>query len=39
MATALSGRRRAYYDALDRKRGGVLRRMWEWLKNLAWWKR
>jgi len=27
-------RRRAYYDALDRKRGGTLRRFWRWLKSL-----
>jgi len=27
-------RRRAYYDALDRKRGGRLRRFWNWLKSL-----
>ena len=26
--------RRAYYDAIDRKRGGKLRRFWNWLKNL-----
>jgi Family of unknown function (DUF6527) len=27
-------RRRAYYDALDRKRGGTLRRLWRWVKRL-----
>lgn len=27
-------RRRAYYDALDRKRGGKLRRFWYWVKGL-----
>lgn len=27
-------RRRAYYDALDRKRGGSIRRLWRWLKGL-----
>lgn len=27
-------RRRAYYDALDRKRGGKMRRFWRWLKSL-----
>jgi hypothetical protein len=27
-------RRRSYYDALDRKRGGKLRRFWNWLKSL-----
>ena len=27
-------RRRAYYDALDRKRGGKVRRYWRWLKGL-----
>lgn len=27
-------RRRAYYDALDRKRGGLLQRLWSWLKQL-----
>jgi hypothetical protein len=26
-------RRRAYYDALDRKRGGILQRLWRWLKS------
>ena len=32
-------RRRAYYDALDRKRGGILQRPWRWLKALfgQWW--
>lgn len=27
-------RRRAYYDALDRRRGGFLRRLWRWIKGL-----
>lgn len=27
-------RRRLYYDALDRQRGGILRRFWRWLKSL-----
>jgi len=27
-------RRRAYYDALDRQRGGVVQRGWRWLKGL-----
>lgn len=27
-------RRRTYYDALDRKHGGKLRRGWRWLKGL-----
>ena len=27
-------RRRAYYDDLDRKRGGILQRLWRWLKSL-----
>lgn len=27
-------RRRAYYDALDRKHSGVVRRGWHWFKNL-----
>jgi Family of unknown function (DUF6527) len=27
-------RRRAYYDALDRKRGGNARRLWRWVKSL-----
>ena len=27
-------RRRAYYDAPDRKRGGLLQRVWRWLKGL-----
>ena len=27
-------RRRAYYDALDRKRSGKLRRFWNWVKSL-----
>ena len=27
-------RRRAYYDALDRNRGGAIRRLWRWLKGL-----
>ena len=27
-------RRRAYYDALDRQRGGILRRFWRWVKGL-----
>jgi hypothetical protein len=26
-------RRRAYYDALDRKRGGRVRRLWRWIKG------
>ena len=26
-------RRRAYYDALDRKRRGILRRLWHWVKD------
>lgn len=27
-------RRRAYYDALDRQRSGILRRGWRWMKGL-----
>lgn len=27
-------RRRAYYDALDRQRGGALRRFWRWVRCL-----
>ncbi len=27
-------RRHAYYDALNRKRGGPIRRLWSWLKGL-----
>jgi Family of unknown function (DUF6527) len=27
-------RRHAYYDALDRKRDGALRRLWSWFKRL-----
>lgn len=27
-------RRREYYDALDRRRGGVLRKLWRWAKTL-----
>ena len=27
-------RRHAYYDALDRGRGGALQRVWSWLKGL-----
>jgi hypothetical protein len=27
-------RREAYYEALDRQRGGILRRLWRWLKSL-----
>ena len=27
-------RRRAYYDALDRKRRSVLRRLWRWISGL-----
>ena len=27
-------RRREYYDALDRSRGGVLQKIWRWLKGL-----
>jgi hypothetical protein len=27
-------RRAAYYEALDRKRGGILHRLWRWLKSL-----
>lgn len=27
-------RRHAYYEALDRKRGGALQRIWSWLKRL-----
>ncbi|MFA6132799.1 MAG: DUF6527 family protein [Phycisphaerae bacterium] len=27
-------RREVYYDALDRRRGGVLRRFWRWVKSL-----
>jgi hypothetical protein len=30
-------RRSAYYDALDRKRATVLRRLWQWLKHLFEW--
>ena len=29
--------RRAYYDELDRKRAGVLRRFWQWIKHLFEW--
>ena len=27
-------RRREYYDALDRKRGGVVQKLWLWMKSL-----
>ncbi len=27
-------RRRVYYDALDRKRGGIVRKLWHWTKKL-----
>lgn len=27
-------RRRMYYDALDEKRGGALKRFWRWIKSL-----
>lgn len=27
-------RRRAYYDALNRKRGGVIRKVWRWMMSL-----
>jgi hypothetical protein len=27
-------RRRAYYEALDRRRGGIVRRVWGWAKSL-----
>jgi len=27
-------RRHTYYEALDRKRGGALQRLWSWLKRL-----
>jgi hypothetical protein len=27
-------RRHAYYDALDRKRGGTVQRLWNWIKSL-----
>lgn len=27
-------RRRAYYDALNRKRGGVWQRLWRWFRSL-----
>src|SRR5262249_11269761 len=27
-------RRRAFFDALDRKRGGKLRRFWRWMRGL-----
>jgi hypothetical protein len=27
-------RRRGYYEALERKRGGVLRRLWNWFKEM-----
>ena len=27
-------RRREYYDALDRKRGGVVQKLWRWMKSL-----
>jgi hypothetical protein len=30
---AEQGRRRAYYDDLERKRGGILKRLWRWLKS------
>ena len=26
--------RREYYDALDRKRGGVVRKLWRWMKSI-----
>lgn len=30
-------RRKAYYDALDRERGGMLRRLWHWVRRLFGW--
>ena len=27
-------RRREYYDALDRKRGGVVQKLWRWMKSI-----
>ena len=27
-------RRREYYDSLDRKRGGVLQKLWRWMRSL-----
>ena len=27
-------RRREYYDALGRKRGGVVQKLWSWMKRL-----
>ena len=27
-------RRREYYDALERKRGGVVRKLWRWIRRL-----
>lgn len=27
-------RRRIYYDALDRRRNGVLRKLWQWVKSM-----
>lgn len=32
--SAEEARRRAYYEALDRKRGGILARFWRWLRSL-----
>lgn len=31
---AEESRRKAYYDALDSQRGGLLRKFWNWLKGL-----
>lgn len=31
---AEEARRKAYHDALDRKRDGILRRLWRWLRRL-----
>ena len=31
---AQDARQRAYYDALDRKREGIVQRIWRWIKRL-----
>jgi hypothetical protein len=31
---AEEARRRVYYEALESKRGGILRRIWRWIKKL-----
>ena len=33
--SAEEARRVAHYDALDRKRAGIFRRLWAWLKSLV----